>query len=296
MLVSCLFIFAFKYFNFYLLGVAFLYSMIVMGTHGTIWYHRYCTHGAYTFSSKIWRFITRNLTINIVPEETYVVSHHVHHFLSEKPGDPYNVYGGWLYCFLADVNHQAISRDLSPEDYAKTANLIEHMGVHVNSYAQYKKWGSVTHPAWTILDFASNWVFWFAAFYLMGGMPLVATLFGWTAFWAVGVRTFNYDGHGGGKDKRREGVDFNREDLSINQAWPGMVTGEWHNNHHLYPNGARAGFMPGQWDYAWIYIRGLHLIGGIDRYRDFKDEYMEKYYRPYLSQKRVAQVALSKNS
>ena len=34
MLVSCLFIFAFKYFNFDLLGVAFLYSMIVMGTHG----------------------------------------------------------------------------------------------------------------------------------------------------------------------------------------------------------------------------------------------------------------------
>ena len=34
MLVSCLFIFAFKYFSFYLLGVAFLYSMIVMGTHG----------------------------------------------------------------------------------------------------------------------------------------------------------------------------------------------------------------------------------------------------------------------
>ena len=290
------FMFLFHYFTWKLLIIGFIYGMVVLGTHGTIYLHRYGSHNAFTFKNKFWLFLTRSLVVKTIPEEAYVVSHHVHHFLSEKPGDPYNVYGGWLYCFLADVNHQAISRNLSKEDYTKTANLIQHMGVHVNSYEQYKKWGSITHPAWTLLDFASNWIFWFAAFYLLGGMPLVATLFGWTAFWAVGVRTFNYDGHGGGKDKRREGVDFNRSDLSINQAWPGMVTGEWHNNHHLYPNGARAGFLPSQWDYAWIYIKGLHMIGGIDRYRDFKDEFIEKYYQPYLSQKRLAQVPLSKHS
>ena len=84
-LIPCLFIFLFRYFSFPLLGVAFVYSMIVMGTHGTIWYHRYCTHNAYTFTNKFWRFVTRNLTINIVPEETYVISHHVHHALSDQP-------------------------------------------------------------------------------------------------------------------------------------------------------------------------------------------------------------------
>jgi stearoyl-CoA desaturase (delta-9 desaturase) len=119
-------------------------------------------------------------------------------------------------------------------------------------------------------------------------MPLVSALFGWTAVWAVGIRTFNYDGHGRGKDRRKEGIDFNRKDLSVNQPWPGMITGEWHNNHHLFPNGARAGFLTYQWDYAWLYIRALYFLGGIGHYRDFKEQFLENYYRPYLAQKNLA--------
>jgi fatty-acid desaturase len=64
---------------------------------------------------------------------------------------------------------------------------------------------------------------------------LACAVFGSAGIWAVGVRTFNYEGHGKGEDKRRDGVDYNREDMSINQVWPGYVAGEWHNNHHLLP-------------------------------------------------------------
>ena len=112
-LAPLLMLFIFKYFSITGLIVAFFYSMIVMGTHGTIWHHRYCTHGAYTFSNSFWRFFTQNLTLKIIPEEIYAVSHHVHHALSDQPGDPYNAQGGFLYCFLADVNHQPIARDLN---------------------------------------------------------------------------------------------------------------------------------------------------------------------------------------
>ena len=80
-------------------------------------------------------------------------------------------------------------------------------------------------------------------------------MFGAAGFWAVGVRTYNYEGHGKGEDKRRDGVDHNREDMSINQIWPGYVAGEWHNNHHLYPKSARSGFKPYQLDLAWCYIK-----------------------------------------
>src|ERR1700744_4888755 len=146
MLLSCLFIFVFCYFNVYLLVVAFLYSMIVMGTHGTIWYHRYCTHGAYTFSNKFWRFITRNLTVNVLPEETYVISHHVHHAKSDEPGDPYNAQAGFWYCFLADVNHQPIAKDLPEACYQRVTMLMAHTGVKGNTYEQYKKWGSYASP------------------------------------------------------------------------------------------------------------------------------------------------------
>ena len=74
-----LFSFLFKYFSWYLVLVIVVYSMVIMGTHGTIWFHRYCTHKSFTFSHPLWRIITQNLVIKTVPEEIYVVSHHVHH-------------------------------------------------------------------------------------------------------------------------------------------------------------------------------------------------------------------------
>ena len=284
------FLFFLRYFSWPLLILGFVYSMVILGAHGTVYLHRYSTHHAFTFTNRFWLFLVRNLVVKIIPEETYVISHHVHHYISEKPGDPYNVYGGWLYCFLADVNHQSIARDLSREEYAKTAKLIEHSGVRLNSYEQYQKWGSICHPLWTTLAFTLNWAFWFAAFYLIGGMPLAVALFGWSGVWAVGIRTFNYDGHGKGKDRRKEGVDFSANDLSINQAWPGMITGEWHSNHHLFPNGARAGFLPNQWDFAWLFIRFYKSIGGINWYREYDKTFMKKYYLPYLSRKKEIQT------
>ena len=289
-LVLCLFIFLFRYFNFYLLGIAFLYSMIVMGTHGTIWYHRYCTHGAYTFSNKFWRFITRNLTVNIVPEETYVISHHVHHAKSDEPGDPYNAQAGFWYCFLADVNHQPIAVGLDEGEYARVVKLMGHTGVKPNTYAQYRKWGSVANPAWSIAGWLANWTFWACVFYLVGGWALVFTLFGAAGFWAIGVRTFNYEGHGKGKEKHRDGTDFNRKDLSINQVWPGYVAGEWHNTHHLYPSSARSGFLNYQIDLAWCYIKFLNIIGAVSSYHDSKKIFLAEYHRPYMEGKREAGV------
>ncbi|MFO1520069.1 MAG: fatty acid desaturase [bacterium] len=278
-------IFFLRYFSWPLLFLGLFYSMVVLGTFGTVYYHRYSTHKAYTFKNKFWRFICRNLVIKLIPEELYVVSHHVHHHLPELPGDPYNVHGGWLYCFLADANHQPIAKNLSEKSYEQLTKLLQHTGVNLNDYGQYKKWGSLCHPGFTLFHYFFNWLFWFAVFYFVGGFALATAIFGLAGVWAVGVRTFNFDGHGGGKDKRVSGIDFNRKDLSINQVWPGYVAGEWHNNHHLYPNGARSGFLPYQLDLAWLFIRFYSSIGGIDSYRDYKEDFFRDHYRPYLSEK-----------
>lgn len=276
-LAPFLLLFIFKYFSIPLLLVAFFYSMIVMGTHGTIWHHRYCTHKAYTFSNNFWRFFTQNLTLKIIPEEIYAVSHHVHHSLSDQPGDPYNAQGGFLYCFLADVNHQPIARNMSEGNYNRCTNLMKHTGVTPNTYTQYKKWGTIANPTRTIIGIILNWGFWFGVFYLIGGFALVCAMFGAAGFWAVGVRTFNYEGHGKGKDKQREGIDYNREDMSINQIWPGYVAGEWHNNHHLFPKSARSGFKAYQLDMAWVYIKFLNIIGAVSHYNDSKQEFLLEY-------------------
>lgn len=286
-LVPMMVVFFAFYFSWPLLAAMLLYGMFIMSSHGTVWYHRYATHGAYKFKNKFWRFLVQNLVVKLIPEEIYVVSHHVHHSRSDQPGDPYNAAGGFLYCFLADTNHQPIAKDMSEADYVRTTKLLNHTGIKINTYAQYQKWGSVGHPLATMVHWVLNWSFWFGVFYLIGGVGLACALFSGAMLWVLAVRTFNYQGHGGGQDKRKDGIDFNRKDLSINQNRPGWLGGEWHNNHHLYPSSARAGFLPYQLDLAWAFIYFLYLIGGVSSYHDSKAQFMRDYYLPQQQQNKA---------
>lgn len=268
------------YFHWALALLALVFGMVGMSTHGTIWYHRYCTHRAYKFSNGFWRFLTQNLVPKVIPEEIYVISHHVHHAKSDKPGDPYNAQGGFLYCFMADILHQPIAKDLDETGYAKAVQFLSHTGIYCNTYDQYLKWGSVSHPFYTLLLWLGNWAFWYSVYFLIGGHGLALALFTGAFLWALGVRTFNYQGHGMGKDKRVDGIDYNWKDLSINQMRPGLLGGEWHNNHHLFPNSARAGFLRYQLDNAWIFIYLMHKIGAISSYRNSKQQFLEEYVKP----------------
>lgn len=272
-----LYLFLFHFFTWKLLIAFLVYAMIIMGTHGTIWFHRYGTHKAYRFSHPFWRFFTQNLVIKTLPEEIYVVSHHVHHSKSDEPGDPYNAQAGYLYCMLAEFNHQRLATDLSEEDYKKVVHFMRHTGVGLNNYQQYRRWGSVASPFYTVGLWIANWAFWGTAFYLMGGLALVCTLFSAAFFWFIFVRAFNYTGHGKGEVKHVEGVDFDTSNLSVNQLRPGLFAGEWHNNHHLYPGSARAGFLSYQLDLPWIYIFTLYKLGAVSSFRDSKQEFLRKY-------------------
>lgn len=270
-----------RYFSWSLLVVGFLYSMVALGTVNIVWLHRYGSHRAFAFSHPFFAFIIRNLTIRLVPEEVYIVSHHVHHAMPEQPGDPYNALGGRLYCFLAGELHQPIARNLSKADYERAVNMVVHTGVRPNSYEQYLKWGSICHPLRLYAHFALNWLFWYAAFWFIGGHGLACAIFGMSGIWAIGIRDFNFDSHGAGKDRRVDGIDFNRKDLSINQLFAGTVSGEWHNNHHLFPTGVRSGFLWWQLDTAYLLILLLRLFGGIASMRDFKQRFLEQYVEPH---------------
>ncbi len=274
-----LYFFIFKYFTLPLFAVMIVYSMIVMGTHGTVWYHRYCTHKAFKFRNGFFRFLTQNLVIRTLPEEIYCISHHVHHLKSDMPGDPYNSLAGFWYVFLAEFNHQTINKDLSEQDYNKVRKLMAHTGVWTNNFKQYQRWGSLAHPLYVIGMWLLNWSIWITALYFIGGFGLVTALFSSSLLWFILVRIFNFTGHGKGEVKHVDGLDFDRTNLAINQTRPGLFTGEWHNNHHLYPASARAGFLPGQLDPAWMYIYMLYKLGAVTSYHDYKKVFMEKYAR-----------------
>jgi stearoyl-CoA desaturase (delta-9 desaturase) len=206
-----------------------------------------------------------------------VVSHHVHHVKSDLPGDPYNPQGGFMYCMLSDVNHQSINRNLSEPDYKRATHFMKHTGVQLNSYNQYLKWGSITTPLYTIGVWLLNWAFWYAIFYLIGGHGLGCALFTAGMLWFILVRAFNYTGHGKGEVLHKDGIDFDRSNLSLNQTRPGLIAGEWHNNHHLYPGSARAGFRSFQIDMPWVYIYSLHKLGMVTSFKDSKKEFLRKY-------------------
>jgi sn-1 stearoyl-lipid 9-desaturase len=276
-------VFLTKYLSWQLMLLGFLYSMVWIGTHGTVYLHRYSTHRAFRVRNAFYLFILRNLSIKIVPEETYVVSHHVHHAYSDQAGDPYNATAGWLYCFLAAEIHQSIRRDFTPAEYEQSCLLVRHTGMRTNSYAQYQRWGSLAHPARLYAHYALNWAFWYGAFYLLGGHALATALFGWAAVWGIGIRAHNYDLHAGGQDRRRDGIDFDRKSLAINALWPGLVAGEWHNNHHLYPQSVRAGFLWWQFDISFAFIRVFRLLGGVTQWLDARDKFFERHYAPYLA-------------
>ncbi len=272
-----LYCFLMYYLTWPLVLAAVAYGVVIMSTHGTIWFHRYCTHRAYMFSHPIWRFITQNLVLRTFAEEVYVVSHHVHHLKSDKPGDPYNSNAGIMYCMLSDVNHQAIAKDMDEVSYKKANNFLSHTGLWINSYSRYLKCGSIASPTYVVGLWILNWTFWYGMFFLIGGNGLACALFSGALFWYVLVRAFNYTGHGGGKAKHVDGVDFDRSNLSINQNRPGFFSGEWHNNHHLYPESARAGFLSYQIDLAWIYIYALYLLGAVSHYTDSKEKFLKRF-------------------
>lgn len=276
-MVPFLVFFLINFFSWPLVICAVIYSMIIMSTHGTIWLHRFCTHKAYKFSHPIFRYLTQNLVIKTVPEEIYVVSHHVHHVKSDLPGDPYNSHAGLMYCMLSDVNHQGIAKNLDRNDYQKAAHFLRHTGIDINNYEQYCNWGSIANPFYTIATWFVNWAAWYLIFFLIGGHGLSCAMFAGAMFWFILVRAFNYTGHGKGHIKHVDGIDFDRSNLSINQTRPGLFSGEWHNNHHLYPGSARAGFLPYQIDLAWIYIFLLFKAGAISSYHDSKKDFLKKF-------------------
>src|SRR5262245_18430311 len=171
-LVPFFVLFFVKYFSWYLVIAIVVYSMMIMGTHGTIWFNRYCTNKSYDFSHPRWHIITQTLVIKTIPEEIYVISHHVNHCKSAEPGDPINAQAGLWYCMMAEYNHQRVSPDLNEDAYQKAVHFMEHTGVKLNTHQQYQKWGSIACPMYTVGLWLLNWSFWYMVLYLIGGAGL----------------------------------------------------------------------------------------------------------------------------
>jgi stearoyl-CoA desaturase (delta-9 desaturase) len=102
---------------------------------------------------------------------------------------------------------------------------------------------------------------WAVLFYLIGG-------WGWVC-WGIGSRVsisvfghwlIGYFAHNEGhRDWHAEGAAVQGH----NVAWTSLLTmGEnWHNNHHAFPQSAKLGLEPGQWDPGWWVLKCLQRCG-----------------------------------
>ena len=222
--------------------------------YNTVWYHRYCSHQAYKFSS-IW-FARAFLWTNplFLREECYVIPHRIHHAKSDEPGDPYGPHLGWLGSYLATETVQKMNRNITFSEYERLVKSLAHVGFLSNSYAQYQRTGSV-----------ENLWYWFARviFACLFWCGLAWVVAGWWGVWAwlsgaflftFLVRDFNFRGHGTFTGTEQHGKP-------VNQFLYGLTVGEWHENHHNYPRLARSGLRWWQVDVPYWVILAMKSCG-----------------------------------
>jgi len=238
-----------------------LLACFIGTVYNTVWFHRYCSHQAYQFRS-LW-FARLFLWSNPIcfREESYVIPHRIHHSKSDEPGDPYGPHLGWLGSYLATETQQKTNVNITETEHERLAKSLEHCGFLKNSYAQFRKTGSVENVwhygarvvvaslAWPALAFLiAGW---------MGVLVWISSVFLFTFI----VRDFNYRGHS-------SLVGTDRHGSPVNQAFYGIIAGEWHENHHQHPRLARSGLTWWQVDVPFWIIKLMKTCGIVTKYNN----------------------------
>jgi stearoyl-CoA desaturase (delta-9 desaturase) len=222
--------------------------------YNTVWYHRFCSHQAFKFSS-IW-FARFFLWTNPIcfREESYVIPHRIHHARPDEPGDPYGPHLGWLGSYLATETQQKTNHRLSASEYERLVKSLGHIGFFSNSYVQFQRTGSVEN----VWSYAARFV---VAHLVWGGLAWL--LAGWWGVWVwisgvflftFVVRDFNYRGHSAL-------IGTGQHGKPVNQVIYGIIAGEWHENHHNYPRLARSGLAWWQIDVPYWIILAMKWSG-----------------------------------
>lgn len=269
-----------SFFSFSLEGLTygFLGGLLISLVYHTLWYHRYCSHAAFRFSSPwcarafLW---TNPLAFR---EEMYAIPHRVHHERSDKAGDPYGPHLGWLGSYLATESQQKINTSIDARRYDALVRTLSHIGFPVNSYAAFQRTGSVERTGHYLARTAIAQAFWIAISYALGGWHFVSVWYAAVFVLTFVMREFPWRGHGGDfRTHKVEGWEFDRRSRSLNMRLFGYLGGEWHDNHHLLPASANSAFLPGQVDLPFQIVRLWRRLGIVTAYHDATELFRRRY-------------------
>jgi stearoyl-CoA desaturase (delta-9 desaturase) len=247
----------------FIVGVVTFVSIV----YNTVWFHRYCSHGAFRFKRPWARQIFLFTNPTFFREESYALPHRVHHARSDEPGDPYGPHLGRLGTLLAIETSQRTNLRIPPWRYRTLCRLLAHVGIPMNSYEEFLRTGSVEPVGHFLFRAMFAQAFYALVMYAIGGGELVVAWYGGLFFFLTQLRDFNWRGHGGARS-REAAPNRPGPTTARNQAFYGLFAGEWHGNHHLCPRSARAGDGPWQVDLAFTVIRALYRIGLVGSYRE----------------------------
>jgi len=224
----------------------------------TAFYHRCFSHRAFTASRAV-RFIGACLGASAAQRGPlwWVAHHRRHHRTTDRPGDPHSpVLDGLAYSHVWWM--------FAPANQATDYRLVADLAAYRELRA-LDRWHHVAPAVLAALTF--------------GGGALIGAL--WPGSGASGLQmliwgfsistvlvyqaTFAVNSLGHRVGHRT----FATRDESHNNWWLAIVTlGEgWHNNHHRYPSGARAGFARRQIDPTWMVLWLLAWLGAIGNLR-----------------------------
>lgn len=262
-----------QYLLFYLSVKSFLFligSIFFLATvYNTIWFHRYCSHAAFTFRKPAYQLLFLWTNPFLFREECYAIPHQIHHQRPEKSGDPYGPHLGWLGSYLATESQQKLNIDMTKEQYESVKASIGHIGIRMNSYDDFKRTGSVENVrSYITRALFAQLLFGFTN-YFIGGKPFVFAGYSAVFITYFLMRDFNWWGHGGNyRREKKPGWEFDNKTYALNQRFYGYLASEWHDNHHRFPMSANNGFLPGQIDVAFWIIKVMQKYKIVESYID----------------------------
>ncbi len=249
------------------------FLLLIAHFYHTFWYHRYCSHKAFTFSSKLFPFLLQWSNPLLIKEETYIIPHFVHHKLSDLPHDPYGPHLGATGTILATESAHHFNREMSDGAFKHCQMLVEHIPTNWQSKEKFESNGSLEAPSLYVLRlFVVNllWVILFAA--ILKQPALLGAWYAATILFLILLRDFNYRGHDEAVDKQDEDK-VDKHSLAVNQWFYGYLASEWHDNHHRYSASAKCGFKRFEIDVSFFITRALKKIGIIKAFVDSSASY-----------------------
>ncbi len=246
----------------------------------TLWYHRYCSHASFAFSSPWCARVLLWTNPVAFREEMYAIPHRIHHERSDKLGDPYGPHLGWLGSFLATESQQKVNTSIDERQYTALARSLEHIGFPANTYEAFRRTGSVERVGHYVARVIFAQLLWIAGVYLIGGGSYVVVYYGALFVFTFFMREFPWRGHGGNfRTMKIAGWEFDDRSRSQNNSFFGYVAGEWHDNHHLLPASANCAFLPGQVDLPFLLVRLWHRLGIVSAYYDAAETFTKREYQ-----------------